>query len=467
MIREAQQAALYGLTRLAQRSKLRSTVGNGRLHIAVILRHSADLAEPSTQRRMPTAIELPITLAYARGAYSVEARLGSRGQPAQLLLDTGSSTLAVLPRAYAAADDAALQPTELGQQVSYGAGAWAGPVLRTALDFGSGRHARRIDDAQVALIQSAQQAFYDADGIFGLAYAGLDTAHDCTALLAEKGVDPALTWPWPFATADDAGFADFAHALRQQPAVALTPCFSALEEEGVLRDLFALQVGRAVVHVAHAEATPAQRAADPLNRGLLVLGGGEHCGQLYRGPLHSVRIVHDLYYNARLIALETCGRRIVAPPLKPEDEARSASNAIFDTGSSFLVLQGDVYDAMLDAFAARDPRLSDLVTEAQAALASGGGLANARIDPRDWPDLHFVLEGADGGEVRLSCPGAHYWPHNANVAGQTICLLMRQIAGWPDQSILGLPLLAGRYCVFDRRARGAGVLRLAEAVPPP
>jgi len=416
---------------------------------------------------MSNAIELPTTLAYARGGYSVAVELGGQRQRANLVLDSGSSTLAVLPTAYDPQRDTARAATSLAQQVSYGIGAWAGPVLRTALAFGSGRHARRIDDAEVALIQSDQQVFYDADGIFGLAYAGLDTAHDCGALLQARGVQPPLTWPWPFATGSDADFADFRTVLRQQPAVTLTPCFSALEQEGVLRDLFALQIGRAIVHVTDDASTLAQRAADPLNQGLLVLGGGEHCQHLYEGPLHSVRIVHDLYYNANLIGIEVGGQpRLAAAPLAEEDIARSASNAIFDTGSSFLVLPPDLYAAVLDDFAAHDPQLPALIAAFTTAFQSGQGLPNAQVEQHRWPDLHIVVEGAGGGEVRLTCTPAHYWQRNALYAGQSLFLLMPQVAGWPAQSILGLPLLAGRYCVFDRRARGNGVLRLARARTP-
>ena len=45
-------------------------------------------------------VELRTTLAYAQGAYSVAVKLGSQQRIANLLLDTGSSTLVVLPHAY-------------------------------------------------------------------------------------------------------------------------------------------------------------------------------------------------------------------------------------------------------------------------------------------------------------------------------------------------------------------------------
>ena len=63
--------------------------------------------------------------------------------------------------------------------------------------------------------------------------------------------------------------------------------------------------------------------------------------------------------------------------------------------------------------------------------------------------------------------GSAYWPRNALAHGQTLCLLMRGLAHFPNQSILGLPLFAGRYTVFDRAAAGGlGVVRVAEARAP-
>ncbi len=416
---------------------------------------------------MSRSIELATTLAYAKGGYSVTAQLGRPAQVANLMLDTGSSALAVLPRAYAPDSDDARQPTALAQLVSYGQGSWAGPVLRGRLAFGNGAHACAIDDAQFALIQSDADQFYDADGIFGLAYSGLDTAHDCTALLRERGIEPPLTWPWPFDTGDGAQLAAFRQSLLQQPARVLTPCFDALEEEGVLRNLFALQIGRALVHVAESGASLAQLAADPCNGGLLVLGGGAHCRHLYDGPLQGIRIVHDLYYNAELIAVVVGdAARIAAPPLQASDVARSASNAIFDTGSSFIVLQQSIYAAVLEAFAQHDARLPALVTQFGQALAAGEGLPNSAIDPADWPPLHFIVAGSAQREVRLTCASEHYWQRNAFHAGQSYFMLLSQLPGWPDQSVLGLPLLAGRYCVFDRRVAGNGVLQVAPARRP-
>ncbi|KFN49427.1 pepsin-like aspartic protease [Arenimonas composti] len=417
-----------------------------------------------TQAAQPQ-VELATTLAYAQGGYSVELRLGSEARSANVLLDTGSSSLAVLPRCYAPERDRALAPTALAQEISYGGGAWAGPVLRSWLGFGSGRHARTIDDAAFALVESADPPFRHADGILGLAYRDLDPAYDMTTLLQAHGVDPPLTWPWPFDSGHALDLANFRDFLHRQPRTSLVPALSALEEHDVVRDRFGFLAGRAVVHVAGDGVSLHAQAADPLNRGALVAGGGAEQQHLYRGGFADVRILHDLYYNANLRAVQVGSEApIPVPPLDPADLASRYSNALLDTGSSFLVLEASVYDAVLAALGRHDPRFPSLVAEAQQALAHDGGVANERIDPHAWPDLRLRLEAPGGGDTVLRVHGAAYWPRNALAHGQSMCLLMRQLAHFPKQSILGLPLFAGRYAVFDRRAAdGLGVVRFAAA----
>lgn len=411
------------------------------------------------------AIELETTLAHAEGAYTVAVEFGSQRCPANLVLDTGSSSLARLPRGYDPARDSSLRSTAFAQEVNYGAGAWAGPVLSSALEFGHGHHQRRIDDGLFALIESEGSPFRNADGILGLAYRDLDPAYDMSGVLRQRGVDPAVTWPWSFPAGHDLDPKTFRDFLRQQPRTTLTPVFNALAEEGVVRDRFALQVGRAIVHVTDDRASARARAADPLNRGALVLGGGPEHQHLYRGGFHDVRILHDLYYNANLRAVRVgSGDPIPVPPLDASDVASRYSNALLDSGSSFLVLEASTYAAVIEGLRRHDARLPELVARSQAALRTDQGLPNHTIDPRHWPDLHLHLEAPDGRDTVLCIPASHYWPHNALHAGQTLCLLMAQLPHFPKQSILGLPLFAGRYSVFDRSlAGGLGVVRLAHA----
>jgi hypothetical protein len=404
---------------------------------------------------------LSTNLAYAKGAYTVAIEFGSERDCANLLLDTGSSSLVVLPAAYDAARDRSLKATPWAQQIKYGQGSWTGPVLTSELGLGEGIHARRLTSVQFALVAADAQNFRDYDGLFGLAFGGLDKAHDMSAVLAERAISPAATWPWPFEV-EAAGLDDFRTLVRRQPTVPLTPLFTAAEELAVVADKFAMLIRRSLVHVLDDESTPHSLANDPLNRGVLVLGGGEEHQDLYEGPFHNVRLVHELYYNANLIAVQVGSQpRIPAPQLDPADVARAASNAIFDTGSTFLILESSLYAAVRAGFAAHGERFPALIDRFQEAFRQEGGLPNSTIDHRDWPDLHFYLESDTGEEVKLTCTPGDYWQRNALRAGQSYFLLMDQLPHWPRQSILGLPLLSGYYCVFDRR--GTGVLRVAKA----
>lgn len=407
-------------------------------------------------------LQLPTTLAYSRGGYSVALNLGSEGSAVNVLLDTGSSTLAVTMQRYAPGRDAALAATPYVQQISYGGGQLAGPVLHSRVGLGDRDQRRTLDGVAFACVQGAPPTFFrDADGICGLAYRRLNAAHDLSAPLAAQGRDPALTWPWPYADTDAAALHEL---LEQQPRVELEPLFSALECHDVFADCFALQIGRAVVHITDAAATARQLEGDPLNRGVLVLGGGEECQSLYDGAFADLRVLHDVYYNVNLLSLQVGdGAVIPAPALAAEYQASAVSNAIVDTGSSFLMLEATLYDAVIAAFRARDPRLAELIARFGQAFADGQGLPNSAIDPGDWPTLHLRIEAPDGSETCLRCEPDDYWPRNGFYAGQRVFLLLRQIAGWANQSVLGLPLLCGRYCVFDRRDGGAGRIRLARA----
>lgn len=417
---------------------------------------------------MLRALHLPITLAYAKGAYTVALRIGNQGRAGNFVLDTGSSTLVVLPHVYDPDRDASHIPTSWAQEVRYGQGIWAGPVLSTEVHFGAPDAGVHLQAAQFSLIQATAQDLRHADGLFGLAYSGLDIAHDMRGHLSAEGIDPPLTWPWPF-DREDEDLDAFGQLLRAQPRVRLTPLFTALAKTGAVDNRFGLLLHRALVHVTDDAASDEALAADARNQGWLVLGGAMSEGvaePLHEGDFEDVQIVHDLYYNVMLIAIQVGnGPRIAAPALEAQYERRAGSNAIVDTGCSFVILEASLYCAVLDAFAAHDAGLPALVERFQQMFAQQQqGIANAEVDALDWPDIHFHLQ-APGGETRLTLSPEHYWPRNAMRAGQAYFLLASQLQGWANQTILGLPLLAGRYCVFDRGAGEYGCIRVANARP--
>ncbi len=404
-----------------------------------------------------TAIRVPTTLAHAQGAYTCRVLLGSARQPVHLLLDTGSSALAVLPHAYDPAGDGDLQPTTMAQEVIYGAGGWAGPVLRSCLRFDNA-DGIALDDGQFALIEACKQDFRGADGILGLAYGGLDHARDFAAWLAGRGITPPLTWPWPTA-ALPAELQAFRQLAGQQPAVALRPAFDALERAGLVSDRFEMMIRRALLHVADDGADAAALERDPFNRGELLLGVDAAAPD---AP--AIRIVHDLYYNVNLQALQIGDEApLPAPLLAERDIPAYASNAIVDTGCSFILLEHSLYQAMLAAFDRIDPRLGQTIAAFRSANARQQGVANEALDGLPWPPLVFHLEAPDGGTTVVRCGPDAYWQRNALRAGQAWLVIGNQLPQWPAQSVLGLPLWCGRRCLFDRSVAPAGRLQLFEA----
>jgi hypothetical protein len=80
---------------------------------------------------MPSvAIRIPINNVKGGGDYTGQIKIGSQGVVANVILDTGSSTLAVVPRVYKIAQDTDVGSSPYAQLVTYGTGGWSGPVIQ-------------------------------------------------------------------------------------------------------------------------------------------------------------------------------------------------------------------------------------------------------------------------------------------------------------------------------------------------
>jgi hypothetical protein len=93
------------------------------------------------------------------------------------------------------------------------------------------------------------------------------------------------------------------------------------------------------------------------------------------------------------------------------------------------------------------------------------GQDQTQLNLAAWPPLRFVLEGANGAVVSLVVEPEHYWQFDSNRPGIATTGLFSGGAPYPGQSILGLPLFAGHYVVFDRT--GGVVKFAAQRVPNP
>ena len=422
-----------------------------------VRRRFAANAPPRTAVAPPQSLRIPITNVYGGGDYTAALLVGSSKQPANVIIDTGSSTLAVTTKAYDASKDPQAKPSSLAQVVIYGTGGWGGPVLQAPVALGTAS----LPGAPLALsIVQEKDNFGNADGILGLAYNALNDAFDATAELKKKKVTPPNTYPWPFKVPNTAaGLSQLAKELGQANK-AIAPYFTALEEGGVVANKLAFYTLRSFPHVASASATTATLLQDKLNQGFLIVGGGEEQTDLYTGSFQDVAVVDDLYYNVTLKSVQVGSRpAVAAAPLQPNFVSEAGSNAIVDSGTNSLALASDVYAAIMNGLEAINPKFAQQI---QQASQSENGIATAQLQLDTWPVITFTLQGVSG-DVALAVQPAAYWQVDSPAPGQALPVIesFGGGSGAPNQSILGLPLMNGYYTVFDRSADSNGVVRFA------
>lgn len=410
----------------------------------------------------PQTMRIPITNIYDGSDYSAAIRIGSNGVPANVILDTGSSTLAVVPSVYDGTKDTAMEPTSYAQEVLYGTGGWIGPIVTTTLSFGdTSSDELTLPSAPIAIaVSQAPNNFTGVDGIMGLAYDSLNTAFDLKAYLTGQKVNPPVTFPWPFPAGNFANASTQLNNITKgmQP-VNIEPYFTDLEAQGLTANKFAFYTLRSWVRCASNNKSAI--AADPWNQGIFILGGGDDGseeGVLYTGDFLDVDVLHDVYYNVNLISVQVGNRPAVkAKPLQPQ-YAGAASNCIVDSGTSALVLSNDVFEAILAALEKINVKFVGTIRH-----AAQKGISSTLLNLAEWPDITFNVTGANGGSVALTCSPQTYWQEDFPSPG--ISQFQISAAGTSDpvnQSILGLPLFNNYYTVFDRsQGAGNGVVRFA------
>jgi Eukaryotic aspartyl protease len=404
---------------------------------------------------MANALRIPITNVYGNGDYTAQIQVGSNGVAANVILDTGGSTLALDSSVYNPGNDTDMTPTQLAQDITFVTGSWTGPVVRTTITVGSGEQALSVN-ANLALTAEYQAgSFGSADGMLGLAFNKLNTAYDLGSYFTSQNVNPPDTYPWPFpANGSSIAQQQLTALLGRQPRQDLKPYFSELTDAGIAKNIFSFYTLRSVASMRSAEP-----AADPLNNGYFILGGGPEQDDLYTGGFTDINVVADLYYNTQLNAIQVQGSdRKNANQLLPEYAKSYRSNSIVDSGTNILYLASDVYASIISSFQAINPQLAQTVQQAQQQVIQAASLNLA-----EWPPITFFLEAKGGGEASLTCASSTYWQLDAPEAGQATF----QIADSTGvQSILGLPLLNNYYTVFDRTEHPYGVVRFASIAPP-
>lgn len=440
---------------------------------------------------MTTILRLPITNVFAKGDYSVTLHLGSEQSPVNLLLDTGSSTLVVKEENYQGKLDKNLTATATVQEVNYGVGGWNGPVIHTSINIHEhcekSEHPQKLShtasinlsNAPVALVTSTKQSktFGDSDGILGLAYHHLNKGFDFSQYFTEHNISPPVSYPWPFnnnaiAETQAEDLKSFKKLMWQYPEHDITPYFTLLEQQQLSANKFAFHSKRSAIHInqENTEQTLAEKLSqDPLNQGLLILGGGEEQTDLYQGDFQSIKVAHDVYYNVELKSVQVASNKaIIAAPLEQKHLKSYFTNAIIDTGAGGIVLTAEIYQQVIKELSACNAKFAQLLAPFKEMSAQLTGIDANELDLSQWPTLYFtfVSENATTSSAEqthvLACPPQMYWQINTPNYGKACLRLLSQLPQWPNQSIIGLPLLNNYYVVFDRSAEQTGVVKFAK-----
>lgn len=413
-------------------------------------------------------LRMPITNVYARGGFSATISFGSELDTAELILDTGSSTLVVKQAAYESINDRELVATSYAQCVKYGMGGWYGPIVKTGVDMITHDGIMLLDNAHVSIATEYQKGcFAEADGILGLAFRELNDSHCLKDYLAGESVNPQLTYPWSNTNIEKQSVKEFKQFLRSKPKDELKPYFTKLEEQGISANKFSFVTHRSSIHHAKPDLTSDELKQDPLNQGLFILGGGEEDSDLYEGEFTRLKVVDDVYYNVRLLKVKIGEfEPFDAPLLEGKDLVRHHSNAIIDTGASLMVLDNVVFNYIIDCFEKINPDFKKILEPFLSFEYVEEGVDSCLVNIAEWPDIEFTFEASldsEEKEVTLVCRPEDYWQINAPSHGQIAFKIISQLPGWPDQSILGLPLLSGYYVIFARFENEFGDIKIAKA----
>jgi Eukaryotic aspartyl protease len=388
---------------------------------------SRPLSKATIQRStVPNIARIPITNVYMEGDYTGIVKIGTSEKPLNVILDTGSSALAVDAKKYS--PSAGDQTTDLAQTDSYGDGSsWTGAVIQTTLTIGDGDSQIPLPNANAAIAyQASANMFAGADGILGLAYAPLDDAFEMAS----------NTWKNQYS----------ATQVRTGKAQPIAPYLTQLATAAVASDKIAFYTLRSAIHVG-----TGNDAVDPLNNGFVIVGGGEESTDLYTGAFQSVKVLNDSWYSTNLKQVivgtsSPIAARIQGPQGMP-------TNSIIDSGTNSLNFSQQLLNAILAQFAAtqRPVLKSAILGQELVPIAELGSLDS-------WPTISFVLEG-DAGDVKLDVPSSNYWQVDAGQAGYAAAAIT---VGEPGLAILGLPLMNGYFTIFDGEADGGkGAVRFA------
>ena len=264
--------------------------------------------------------------------------------------------------------------------------------------------------------------FRSADGILGLAYAPLD---DAFAM-------PQDTWRHKYTSTE----------VRAGKEESIQPYLTQLAGEGVTSDIISFVTHRSFVHAGGTN--------DPLNKGIMVIGGGYDETDLFSGSFQKVKVLSDDWYSTNLKAIIVGNSDPIAARL--QGPMGMPSNSIIDSGTNSLNISPQTLQAMISRFSAQQ---QELLTQ---SVMNGNLVSTADLNLGSWPTLTFVMQG-DAGDVSIQVPPSNYWQVDTEQVGAALAAIT---SGQDGLVILGLPLMNGYFTVFDGEADGGkGVVAFA------
>jgi len=384
-----------------------------------------------TKAQSMPVVRIPIINIYMDGDYTGVIKVGSQAKPANVILDTGSSTLALDGKFYDPSADGHAKITNIAQEVQYGSGSWVGAVVQTDVGIGSAGATAKLKQVYTAVAFAESADMFDkSNGILGLAYTRLNNAFTM----------PGPTWPPKYT---------YNQIQQEGRSTFLDPYFTELESAKMVANRFAFYTKRSMI--SHATADP---ATDTANQGFLILGGGEESTDLYQGTFQSIKVLDDEYYNTNLKAVIVGDAAPIEVPA-PTKASQLLTNSIVDSGTNSLTLD----DALFQTIANRLTKGEN--SELTHAMRSGY-LKMSSLHLADWPPITFVLQG-DAGDQKLTVTPDNYWQTDAPQKGYASAAIFSDGGQLHGQSILGLPLMNGYLTIFDRSVdKGMGVIKFAK-----
>ncbi|KAM7447610.1 hypothetical protein ABFA07_004159 [Porites harrisoni] len=152
----------------------------------------------------------------------------------------------------------------------------------------------------------------------------------------------------------------------------------------------------------------------------------------YHGPLHYTGIDQETWYSVTMTGIDVAGNSLgLLPP--------SFSSAIVDSGTTDILLQPEIYEAVIAELKTRGPPVDERFWNSYCV----------DTDPYQWPYLTIYLKDMIGGSFGLTILGKHY----VRKQDEFHCL---SIGVKRSGAVLGEVVMEGNVVVFDRANQRIG-----------